>query len=81
MTTALFYMKQNIVEIFKTNIGIAAEAERIIFLLLQQFPGSRTTIDLEDCDKVLRVEGFGVCAQEIILLVQENGFHCNVLED
>jgi hypothetical protein len=74
-------MKQHIVEVFKTDIGIMAEAERITSLLLQRFPGSRASIDLEDCDKVLRVEGLDICPEKIIHLVQQNGFYCNVLED
>ena len=45
------------IEIFKTNIREAAQADNIIALLLQHFPGSRINIDLYDCDKVLRVEG------------------------
>lgn len=68
------------IEVFKTNVGTTNDANRIVQLLLQQFPGSRINFDLQDCDKILRVDGNNFCAETIILLVKENGFHCSILE-
>jgi hypothetical protein len=68
------------VEVFKTNVVKTAEANRLINLLLQHFPGSRINFDLEDCDKVLRVEANDPMPHKIITLVRESGFMCGVLE-
>ena len=67
---------QPMVEVFKTNVMKTAEADRLIDLLLQHFPGSRINIDLEDCDKVLRVEAKDPTPHRIIALVKEHGYHC-----
>ncbi len=65
--------------IFKTNIQTPLEADSLCFALLS-YPGiRRCTIDFEDCDKVLRIEGerldggfwveraakWGVCLEEL----------------
>lgn len=68
------------VEVFKTNVTELYEAEKIIAKLQQHFPGSRINIDLEDRDKVLRVEGKDLIAGKVIVLLKENGFTCNILE-
>lgn len=43
------------IEIFTTTIDSPALAQRIIYALNEKFPGAKITIDLEDCDKVLRI--------------------------
>ena len=68
------------IEVFKTNVENAGDANNIVRLLLQHFPGSRINFDLQDCDKILRVEGKDFCAETIITFMKENGFHCSVLE-
>jgi hypothetical protein len=49
-------------------------------LLLQHFPGSRINFDLQDCDKILRVEGKDFCSDKMMMLVNKNGFLCEVLD-
>ncbi|MBL7817877.1 MAG: hypothetical protein JNL70_22905 [Saprospiraceae bacterium] len=44
------------VEVFKTNVQTQEQADGIIEHLLVLFPNSKIGFDLEDCDKVLRVE-------------------------
>lgn len=68
------------VEVFKTNVAEASQAEKLVRLLGKFFPGSKINFDLEDCDKVLRMEGslFGI--QQVMALLQENGVECSVLE-
>jgi hypothetical protein len=68
------------IEVFKTNIQEVSQAKNLIALLLQHFPGSRINVDLQDCDKVLRVEGRNFLPATIMMLVKENGFMCSVLE-
>ncbi len=44
------------VEIFKTDVQEVSKANRVIEKLLQQFPSYRINFDLQDCDRILRVE-------------------------
>ncbi len=67
------------IEVFKTNVQEAAQAERLIKALTDHFPNSRITFDLEDCDSVLRIAGNDVCPKKTITLLILNGFECSVL--
>jgi hypothetical protein len=67
------------VEVFKTNI--AEEAKNYLLTLLQEtFPTFRIHFDLEDCDKILRVEGTDFSAEQIIETINVLGYTCEVLE-
>lgn len=68
------------IEVFKTNVKEVHDATNIVQLLLQYFPGSRINFDLQDCDKILRVEGKNFSTDKIMLLLKEKGFHCTILE-
>jgi hypothetical protein len=68
------------VEIFKTNVTHTADASQLMQQLLGRHPESRISFDLEDCDRVLRIEGNEVCATGIIELMSEAGYLCEVLE-
>lgn len=67
------------VEVFKTNIDQTEEAERIRELLLDRFPNCQINLDLEDCDKILRIKG-NVSPEKIIDIVHANNYRCEVLE-
>lgn len=45
------------VEIFKTNVSNHKLANKIISDLKQLYPEYRINFDLEDCDRILRIEG------------------------
>jgi hypothetical protein len=68
------------VEVFKTNVPDQTVAQQLLALFGQQLPGSKINFDLEDCDRILRVESETVNGNEIINLVQASGFQCMVLE-
>jgi hypothetical protein len=68
------------VEVFKTNVQESCEADKLVHILLRHFPDCKINFDLEDCDKVLRVEGKNLVAVQLKTLVQENGFSCMELE-
>lgn len=70
----------NMVEVFKTNVRHKRQAKTLLAALSKQFPLFRINFDLEDCDKILRVEGENVPQEKILKLVTENGYQCNVLE-
>jgi hypothetical protein len=69
------------VEVFKTNIQGKTQASGIVSILKNEFPEYRITIDLDDCDKVLRVEcnrGF-VAVETLVHLVQKHDIHIELL--
>jgi hypothetical protein len=68
------------VEVFKTNVQHAGEASRLVALLLRYFPETSINFDLEDCDKVLRLEGSTLRPAAVAQLVQARGFVCTPLE-
>ena len=68
------------VEVFRTNVRHKRQAKLLLNILSRQFPLFRINFDLEDCDKILRVEGENVRHDKIATLVTENGYQCNVLE-
>jgi hypothetical protein len=67
------------VEVFKTNVTQREIADQLISALQMQFQFSRVNFDLEDCDKILRVEDNDICIKTIVGLLNYNGFECEVL--
>ena len=68
------------IEVFKTNVQEFTQAQRLVALLQRHFPGNKINFDLDDCDKVLRVEGTHFITEKVMGLMQEKGFQCNVLD-
>jgi len=67
------------IEVFKTDVQETEQAKELIFLLQQKFPESKINFDLDDCDKILRVEGKQICVETIIEILSTRGFECEVL--
>jgi hypothetical protein len=67
------------VEVFKTNIRHYYQSQSLIKKLLEYFPGIMVNFDLEDCDKILRVEGNGICPVKIVELITADGYECETL--
>lgn len=44
------------IKVFKTNVTNRDEARKIRAMIQRRYPGSRATFDLDDCDRVLRIE-------------------------
>ncbi|HUQ66910.1 MAG TPA: hypothetical protein VM101_12185 [Flavitalea sp.] len=68
------------VEVFKTNVEESQGAHNIINILMEHFPGSRINFDLDDCDRILRVEGQDIIPHQVEGLLRQEGFTCDVLE-
>ena len=66
-------------EIFKTNVDDQKVADFIVRLLMQKFPDCSINFDLEDRDKILRIEGKGIVKQTIISFLDDLGFMCKIL--
>ena len=67
------------VEVFKTNVQCVEQSERLESKLQQQFRGLKICFDLEDCDKILRVEGTSILVGDIILMLRTEGYMCEIL--
>ncbi|KRD08214.1 hypothetical protein ASE21_16110 [Flavobacterium sp. Root901] len=65
-----------VVEIFKTNVQKETETNYIIAVIKRQFPSYKINFDLEDCDKILRVEGLELQCDNIIYYVNRLGYTC-----
>ncbi|RMA64697.1 hypothetical protein BXY75_1577 [Ulvibacter antarcticus] len=68
------------VEVFKTNISQINVAESVLQDLLKHFPSSSINFDLEDCDKILRIENCLAKPESIVLFLNRNGFECEILK-
>jgi hypothetical protein len=68
------------IEIFKTNIESLTQAESLLVLLHHHFTHTEINFDLDDCDKILRVKGENFCPYNIIGVLLDFGFECQLLE-
>ncbi|HYF03170.1 MAG TPA: hypothetical protein VEC36_07330 [Patescibacteria group bacterium] len=71
------------IEIFKTNVETEGEAAFLKSFLSELFPAARITFDLDDCDRILRIEA-GEEPADLLRTTEilfNNGFFCEVLED
>jgi hypothetical protein len=71
------------VQVFKTDVQDRQMARHIIHFLQQNFSQCRINFDLDDCDKILRIESWQGSIEEakIRLLVAKYGYHCEPLRD
>jgi len=67
------------VEVFKTNVEQIEHSEMLIDQIINEIPNSQINFDLEDCDKILRIEAERISNETIISLLNQNGFHAEVL--
>lgn len=67
------------VEVFKTNVAKQADAENLLKLLSQELPGCRCNFDLEDCDKIFRLEACCDLSNRVIAFFARHHFQCEVL--
>ena len=66
--------------VFKTNIAECESADALNKLISSIYPTALINFDLNDCDRILRVEGNDINASVIIKTLQESGFECIELE-
>ena len=69
------------VEVFKTNVQQNSIANRIVTRLSRSYPDFKINFDLDDCDKILRIEtnSFYINPEEIIGILRKEGFCCELL--
>lgn len=67
------------VEVFKTNVKNKELAEKIVEILNLELPDCRINFDLDDCDRILRVEGTLFPAEIIRETINRKGIFCEIL--
>jgi len=67
------------VEVFKTNVNEIETSEQLIQQVLNHYPHSRVNFDMEDCDRILRIEADTIVPEKIIEILASNGYLCEVL--
>jgi hypothetical protein len=71
------------VEVFKTNVNDRRHADMLLGQLHSLFTGYKVNFDLEDCDRILRIEypGGDVQPAPVIDLLKGFGWRAEVLPD
>ncbi|MEO7989160.1 MAG: hypothetical protein ABI663_06430 [Chryseolinea sp.] len=69
-----------VVEVFRTNVCSKQVAQRIIADLAQLIPNAKINFDLDDCDKILRIECHHLVVENVVEILNKRSFLCEVLE-
>ncbi|WP_239452946.1 hypothetical protein [Flavobacterium tistrianum] len=69
-----------VVEIFKTNVQKESDRDYVMTVMQNQFPDYKINFDLEDCDKILRIEGVDLEYDNVVNHVSSLGYTCIRLE-
>jgi len=68
------------IEVFKTNIAYAGQETPILQKLGTLLPHHKINFDLDDCDKILRIEGERFDPWVVMEVLRENNLVCVRLE-
>lgn len=74
-------MNAGVILVFKTSLQTKRDCQRLALLLDNQADIDQWTVDLTDCDKVLRIVSRGSVATTIETIVRSIGFDCCELID
>jgi hypothetical protein len=71
------------VEVFKTNVDDPRSATILVATIQKTFAACSANFDLDDCDRILRIEFSSECieAASVIGLLSDFGFSAQVLSD
>ena len=67
------------IEVFKTNIQEKTQSEEVKKQILKHYPELIIGFDLEDIDKVLRIEGSFFISSDVVELIVFIGFECELM--
>lgn len=67
--------------VFKTSVKTKKAVKELASKFLHSIPNSKWTFDLDDCDKILRLESQLEVKETTIKLLRDNGFKCEELPD
>ena len=70
------------VEVFKTNVTEAGDAEMLLRKIHDCFKNYSINFDLDDCDKILRVESTQqLNTNALVELISSLGFRAEILQE
>ncbi len=71
------------VEVFKTNVTDHLEASWLIKQIHSSFKTYKANFDLDDCDRILRIQSSGTPVQPeyVITILKEFGYDAQILPD
>jgi hypothetical protein len=69
------------IEVFKTNVIEVDVSKQIIQKLLEHFPNGKINFDLDDSDKILRIETAFFENENVNSILKSMGYQCEVLPD
>lgn len=71
------------IEVFKTNVNDPSDARRLVERIHATFPRHKANFDLQDCDKILRIETDErvIESTKIVALLHGDGFYAEILSD
>ena len=67
------------IEVFKTNIHTHTDATLVKEKIMLAYPSCLINFDLEDCDRILRIDGHGFLPEKVIDIVCSSGYFCEIL--
>lgn len=62
--------------IFRANVNTPKAIKKLALLLNRHLFISKWNFDLEDCDKILRIEASAEISEAIIKILRSKGFDC-----
>jgi hypothetical protein len=68
------------VKVFKTGVKHKKQAGEILLIMKHEFPEACANFDLEDCDRILRVESESVDSESVIRIIATVGFTAEELQ-
>jgi hypothetical protein len=70
------------VEVFKTNVTSVQQAQTLVRIIREHFDGYKVNFDLDDCDRILRIEAAGMVeAESVIGLLKDMNVVAEILSD
>lgn len=73
-------MANHTTEIFKTDVNNKQTSEMILNLLKTSYPHLKINFDLDDCDNILRIQGYDFSLNNIVEIVCNTGHYCELME-
>ena len=74
-----FAETRKMIEVFKTNVQQPADAARLEALLANRFPDCAFNFDLDDCDKIFRIESRADVSEQVIDFFSSQDYCCTIL--
>lgn len=67
--------------VFKTNVSDSSDAQMLQPLLDKHLEHASWSFDLEDCDKILRIDSHEGIGDTVVQLLRSRGYKCEELTD